>query len=143
MPFTSSFPVSLPSPGLHLSPLTHSISVLSVHSLIPSIMHVPTHPGSFWQWAQQAVNQPISSLEAKLGFPEAGSQLHCGRKRGKGPIPPGLDQPGVSSSGVVSPSTGGQKGRGQGHREQFWEQEMNTMQMRCKYMQITGLQFLS
>lgn len=29
-------------------PPTHSISVLSVHSLIPSIMHVPTHPGSSW-----------------------------------------------------------------------------------------------
>lgn len=121
-------------------PLSHSFSVLSVHSLILSIMHVPAHPGSSWHtytpcWAVGT----ISSLEAKLGFPEAGSQLHCGKKRGKGPISPGLDQTGVSSSGVVCPSTGGQKVRGQGHREQ----EMRTMQIRCKYMQITDLLFLA
>lgn len=140
VPFTSSFLVSLPSPGLRLSP-TFSLHLCLI---ILSIMHVPTHPGSSWHtytpcWAVGT----ISSLEAKLGFPEAGSQLHCGRKRGKGPIPPSLDQTGVSSSGVVSPRTGGQKVRGQGHREQFWEQEMSTMQMRCKYMQTTDLQFLS
>lgn len=83
-----------------------------MHPLIQALPGTPTpHVG---QWSQQAVNQPLSSLEAQLGSPGAGSQVHCGRKRGKGPIPSGPDQPGVSSSGVVSPSAGGQKVRGQG-----------------------------
>lgn len=104
-------------------------------------MHVTTHPGSSWHtytpcWAVGT----ISSLEAKLGFPEAGSQLHCGRKRGKGPIPPGLDQTGVSSSGVVSPSQVGERTGAQrailGAENERYANEMQNMQ-------ITDLQVLS
>lgn len=134
------FPSGLPGFSFSAMPsslthsLIHSISALLAHSLIQSVTHARIHSGSSWHaytpcWAVgTAGNNPANikpRSQARISRGRIPSALWEEERERAPPTRPGAARCFFRGA---QPKQSGQKERGQGHGEQFWE----PWRVRCK-----------